>query len=44
MLKELVDNASENNDVKRVLADGAYTIPRQIFNIFMMTVLKQLSR
>ncbi|MGB8025543.1 MAG: transposase [Nitrososphaeraceae archaeon] len=24
MLKRLVDNASENNDVKRVIADGAY--------------------
>ena len=24
MLKKLVDNASENNDVKRVIADGAY--------------------
>ena len=24
MLKKLVDNASENNDVKRVLGDGAY--------------------
>jgi hypothetical protein len=24
MLKELVDNASENNDVKMALADGAY--------------------
>ena len=26
MLKRLVDNASENNDVKRVIADGAYDI------------------
>lgn len=24
MLKKLVDNASENNDIKRVIADGAY--------------------
>jgi hypothetical protein len=24
MLKRLVDNASESNDVKRVIADGAY--------------------
>jgi hypothetical protein len=24
MLKKFVDNASENNDVKRVIADGAY--------------------
>ena len=24
MLKRLVDNASENNDVKSVIADGAY--------------------
>ena len=24
MLKKLVDNALENNDVKRVIADGAY--------------------
>ena len=26
MLKRLVDNASENNDVKRVIADRAYDI------------------
>jgi hypothetical protein len=24
MLKKLIDNALENNDVKRVIADGAY--------------------
>jgi hypothetical protein len=24
MLKRLVDNASENNDVKSIIADGAY--------------------
>ena len=24
MLKKLIENAAENNDVKRVIADGAY--------------------
>jgi hypothetical protein len=39
MKKKLVDSVSENNDVKRVLADGAYDmIARRISSIYMMTM------
>jgi hypothetical protein len=45
-LKKLVDNASENNDVKRVIADdGAYMIVKRISDTsYLIMVLKPQSR
>ena len=44
-LKKLVDNVvSENNDVKRVIADGAYEIVKRILDISSITRLKLQSR
>jgi hypothetical protein len=34
MLKRLVNNASENNDVKRVIADGAYDSKENFRHLF----------
>jgi hypothetical protein len=31
MLKKLIENAAENNDVKRVIADGAYNDNKENF-------------
>ena len=42
-LKKLVDNASENNDVKRVIADRAYD-SKQNFRYLLIMVLKPQSR
>ena len=39
MLKKLVDNASKNNNVKRVLADGICTIIIRILDIYQRTIL-----
>src|SRR3954463_3716074 len=39
ILKKLVDNASENNNVKRVLADGICTITIRILDIYQITIL-----
>ena len=39
MLKNLVDNASENNKVKRVLADGMYMTVTTILDTYLKTTL-----
>ncbi len=40
VLKKLVKGASENNDVSRVLADGAYTTARRTFGSWTITISK----
>jgi aldehyde:ferredoxin oxidoreductase len=44
VMKKLVDRVSENNDVRRVLADGAYMIARRISSIYMIIELNLPSR
>jgi hypothetical protein len=44
MLKKMVDNASKNNVVKRVLWLMVHMTVRQTFSIFMIMVSKQLLR
>ncbi|MEP0824647.1 MAG: hypothetical protein HRF40_04110 [Nitrososphaera sp.] len=42
VLKKLVKRASENNDVGRVLADGAYATARRISDTLMIWVVSNL--
>jgi hypothetical protein len=44
MLKKMVDNASKNNVVKRVLWLMVHMTVRKTFSIFMIMVSKQLLR
>jgi hypothetical protein len=44
MLKKLIENTAENNDVKRVIADGAYNNNENFSDIFLIMALKPQSR